>query len=269
MIYFLTTRHEYGPYRDWLKLARLSGFEVIYFDEALAVDNKDNVYIASPSTGEWAHWKKGHLQGKLILYQLELEIDGGNSVVEVVDEVWTGDVGQARRCGYRYVPLGGHPGLNELWEPHSGGTEFNVSKTLDVSQISYQVYRRQQVTNAMIDLGLKVGTQSNLWGMERTLELLSSRVMVHVHQWEAIQAVAPLRWAIAAAHKLPVISETVLDTGIYGKTYMMHSDHEHLAPFVYMWLRPENRNRMEDYAEGLYELLCKRYCFGTMVLNNL
>ena len=269
MIYFLRTRHDYAPYRDWFRLAELSGFPIIYFDEVVTVDSPFNTYIATPSTGEWGHWQKRHTMGKLIFYQLEHEVDGQNPVLPSVDETWCGDSYEARKSGYRYVPLGSHPGLNELWDEHSGGTEFNVAKSLDVSMLSYMVYRRQHVYNTLKDTPFRMGSEGGLWGKERSLELLASRMMVHIHQWENIRAVAPLRWCITAAHKLPMITETLEDAGVYGKTRMIQSEYEPIAENVKEWLKDEHRNKLEDYACNLYDLLCVRYRFADMVYNNL
>lgn len=261
MIYIVRTRYNYGPYQDFYKLAALSGYPVVYADELRALDKPDNVYIISPINGEWHEWHKGDLQGRLILYNLEYNIDGNHNTPACVDEVWFGDAAHARRNGFRYVPLGGHAGLREECP--------DQDKSIDVAQIAYQVYRRQHITNEMRKLGLKVGTTQNLWGIDRTKELLQSQLMLHVHQWEQVPAVAPLRWCIAAAHRLPMITETVEDRGIFGHTYMLQCDYEFIPEFVERVVKPENRYQLEDYGGALHTLLCEKWTFTKMLEANL
>lgn len=261
MIYIVRPRYEYGSYTDFYRLATLSGFPLVYADELRALDKPDNVYIISPINGEWNQWRKGELQGNLILYQLEWNIDGNHDTPSCIDEVWMGDVAQAAKCGYRYVPLGGHIGLREECSEQT--------KEIDVSQIAYQVYRRQHITNELKALGLRVGSNENLWGIDRTKELLQSRAMLHVHQWDTVQAVAPLRWCIAAAHGLPMITEAVEDCGIFGYSYMLQAEYEYLPQFVAQVVKKENRYKLDDYAGALRRLLCETYTFEKMVNNNL
>lgn len=261
MIYIVRTRYDYGSYRDFHALATLSGFPLIYADEIRALDNRDNAYIIAPINGEWNNWRKGELQGRLILYNLEYNIDGQHNPPECIDEIWFGDAGHAKQHGYRYVPLGGHSGLRlECTEQ---------TKDIDVSQVAYQVYRRAHITNTIKGLGLKVGTNENLWGIDRTKELLQSKLMLHVHQWEQVKSIAPLRWCIAAAHNLPIITETVEDRGIFGYTHMMQADYEYIPEFAQQVLKPANRYQLEDYACALHELLCERWTFRRMIEANL
>lgn len=262
MIYFFRTRYDYGSYTDFHKLVTLSGFPLVYADELRALDKPDNVYIGNPLNGEWHSWRKGELQGKLILYNLEYNIDNQHNIPECVDETWFGDAAHARQHGFRYVPLGGHGGLRE---DYTG----NIEKNIDVSQIAYQVYRRAHITNEMKALGLRLGSNENLWGIDRTKELLNSKTMVHVMQWDNVPAIAPLRWCIAAAHSLPMITETVEDRGIFGHTYMMQSDYEHLPAFVAQVVKKGSHYQLDDYGRALHDLLCNRYTFRRMIESNL
>lgn len=233
----------------------------MYVDELRAIDKPDNIYIITPISGEWNGWRKGELQGRVIHYMLELNIDGEHNPPQCIDTVFHGDAAHARTHGYRYVPLGGHIGLREECTEQT--------KEIDVSQIAYQVYRRQHITNELKALGLRIGSNENLWGVDRTKELLQSRAMLHVHQWDTVQAVAPLRWCIAAAHGLPLITESVEDCGIFGYSYMLQAEYEYLPQFVAQVVKKENRYKLDDYAHGLRELLTVRYTFEKMVNNNL
>lgn len=256
MIIFLRTRHEYHSYSDWFKLAELSGYSIRYLDEIETFDAPDNVYIIAPVSGEWRHWPKGYTQGRMILYQLEHNIDGEHFTPEAVSEVWAGDKWQADKCGFRYVPMGSHEGLGRnMADKHE--------KIYDVSQIAYQTYRRQNITRQLLEAGLRLSPNENLWNFSRSLALVQSEIMLHVHQWDNIPAIAPLRWCLAAAHHLPIVSEQVADRGIFGYTHMMQADYEHLPRFVSHVLK--DPRLLADYAAALHTLLCHEWTFKHMV----
>lgn len=260
MIYFVKTRHEYGPYVDLFKLATLSGYPVIYPDEVEAHDAPDVVFIISPINGEWQHWPQGYTKGRLILYQLEWNIDNQHNTPPAVNEVWMGDKWQAEKSGYRYVPLGSHCGLN-TFPTHTAITLY------DVAQFSYQTFRRQAVTNQMMALGLRIAKSEGLWGDERSYALMASRLCIHIHQWDNMPTIAPLRWCIAAAHGLPLISESIQDAGIFGRTYLMQSNYPNIAAFAHYLLDPANHYESElaDKARNLHNLLCQNWTFSRMI----
>lgn len=248
--YFVRTRHHYGTYDDLFKLAELSGYPVIYLDEIEQHDALGNVFIISPVNGEWLHWERGRYRGKLILWQLEwLQVDG-NPPPLCVDETWCSDAWEARRIGARYIPMGSHEAL-PAFRP-----EQPLAPVYDVAQISYQVYRRQEMSNKMHDLGLRLAPVENLWGVDRSQVLWHSRVMVHVHQHDNVRTVAPLRWCIAAAHRLPLITEAVNDAGIFNYN-VMHIDTQWLPGFVYAILNMQGAESiLKTYAQLLHQKLC-------------
>lgn len=250
-IIFVRTRHHYVPYDDFFRLAELSGYPVIYVDEMLQHDSKDTTFIISPVNGEWNTRPRGYTQGRVILYQLEWNWDGEHNTPSCVDEVWNCDPAHAAKNGFRYVPMGSNDALNCL-----GTIE---SKLYDVALLSYQTPRRQVITNQLLHKYLTLSQIEQLWGEDRTLKLLMSRTMVHVHQREDTKGIAPLRWCLAAAHHLPIISETVPNRGIFGYTHMMQADYNFLASFTASALK--DRRMLSDYAEALHGLLCRDYTF--------
>jgi hypothetical protein len=89
--------------------------------------------------------------------------------------------------------------------------------------------------------------------------------MLHIHQHDGIQTIAPQRWALAAAYGLPLITETLLDWGIFGYKHLLMSDYEHLPEFVKMWTRRNEARILEDYGRALHHLLCVERTFRANV----
>jgi len=258
-VIFCKTRYQdigYVSYNDLWRMVDLAGYKTIYIDETPQYDNKDVTFIVSPVNGEWQHWPKGYLQGRLILYQLEWNTDGQHNTPECVDEVWCADKHHAEVNGFRYVPMGGDARLNET--PNEP-----IHKLYDVALLSYQTARRVVITEQLKANGLTLAPNSGLHGWARSMVLNQSTLMLHTHQTEQGNGVAPLRWCIAAAHQLPLITETVPDRGIFGYSYMMQADYGYLASFTRGVLM--DKRLLFDYALALHELLCRDYTFRKAV----
>lgn len=240
----------YASYGDLYRLIELAGYPIIPLSEL--DPQSDNVYIVTPLNDEWlAGWQQP--KARIIHLEMEWRVDWRADVDTPpgIAETWACDRAYAERIGARYVPLGGHGGL-KVWTN-------TIPKTLDVSLLSYQTGRRQVITNELKSMGLRVAPPENVWGRDRSIALCASEVMLHVHQTEQTAGVAPLRWCLAAAHHLPLISETVPDRGIFGYTHMMTSDYAHLAKFTKQML--EDKRLLADYAAALHGLLCVDYTF--------
>lgn len=254
-IIFCKTRYQdigYASYNDLWHMVEWAGYPVIYVDE---IDpQSDNTYVVTPLNDEWFQgWQRP--RARIIHYELEWRWDWRASVNEPpgVAEVWCADAWLATSIGARYVPMGSDVRLNEL------GTDYPAPKAFDVSLLSYQTPRRQSITRQLLEEGLTLAPIDHLWGRQRSSALLQSRCMVHVHQNDNTPGVAPLRWCLAAAHTLPLISETINERGIFGYTHMTQSSYEYLAPFTKAMLK--SKEILADYALGLHELLCRDYTF--------
>lgn len=252
---FVRTRTEYPPYADFYKLAELSGYPICYVDEIDASD-PTKVYIISPINGEWQHgWP--HARARIIFNQLEWHTD--MSQVELppgVSECWNGDAWHARLINARHVPTGGHIGLN-----------LNVNdcpaKEYDVVFMAYtDVHRRKRVLDQLIERGLRIAP--NGWGQERHDLLARSRCMVHVHQWENIPAIAPLRWCIAAAYGLPIISESVNDRRPFAAGDFMTADYDTL-PDTVADILAGGWGQFDTYGYNLRNTLCRELTFRESV----
>lgn len=250
---FARPRHTYESYSDFWRLVELSGFSIIYIDEIDA--DSDNVYIfTTPAT----HWHDGverrgwqDARARIIYYNLEWYADVDYGVIPGV-ELWSPDKWWAEQTGMRYVPMGSHPGLR-----FEDGLDW--AKKYDVATLWAPSYRRYDAQAQLIANAVNVAP--NGWGQARHEALVQSKAMVQVHQKDGLLTVAPQRWALAAAYHLPMITETLTDSGIFTPTYRLMCDLSHIGEFTRTWLAPENARELENFGHSLHHLLCERYTF--------
>lgn len=250
----------YASYQDYWRLVELAGYDTCYVDEIDAYD-KTKTYIITPLNDEWlTGWPSAKAQ--IIHHELEWRWDERAHWQEPpgVSRVWHIDKWFADQFGFEYVPIGSDERLNEL------GSQYPAVKKYDVAILSYQTYRRQSITAQLENSGLRLAPISGVWGRLRSDVLLSSHCMVHTHQVDNAPGIASLRWAVAAAHKLPMITETVRDRGIFGYSYMVQADYNYLADFTKSQLKDAfSRAKLADYGLAMHGLLCRDYTFKRMV----
>ena len=245
----------YASYRDFYQLVELAGYPIIPLKQL--DPQSDNTYIVTPLNDEWL---EGWQAPRARIIHLELEWRFGDWRAETntppgVAETWACDKGYADRIGARYVPMGSDSRLCIAGN--------NVLKEWDVAQISYQTPRRMIVTEQMEARGLKIAQNERLWGAARSMVLNASELMVHVHQTEGGKGIAPLRWCLAAAHHLPMITESVPDAGIFGHSHMRQAEYAWLPEFVQLKLR--DKRELANYAHALHQLLCEDWTFKKMI----
>lgn len=215
-VVFLRTRWEYQSYTDFWELVKLGGFEVRYLDEL--EPGREAVYVFSPKQGELESVLprlKGEHACKVAWWCLERP-DANGSVTESkaipagLDMLWLSDAWLARRHTFygwgpvQWIPLGSNEGL---------GTPGNGNHLYHWAHLSYATGRRQEVYHNLWGKCLP-----NCWGEERDKALRATRLMVNVHQddWPVLE---PLRFALAAAYGLPIVSEKVHDSAPYREGY--------------------------------------------------
>lgn len=252
-IIFARTRTPYDSYQDFFRLVELSEFPLIYVDEIPREGVRDNVYIITPANGEWQHGIE--TDAKVIHWQLEWcthPNDSPNSPPGTT-ETWSHDAWQARNIGARYVPIGSHPNL--VHAPLNGPQVLEY----DVALLSYMSYRRQVVAHEMETRGMRLAP--NGWAAERHYILTRSKALVHIHQHDAIPGVAALRLALAAAYKMPVITETCADYGIFGQGDLLRADYGWLAEAAQQWVCRNDAKMLEEYGQSLHHTLCEVHTF--------
>jgi hypothetical protein len=253
-VIFARPRHEYGSYKDYFKLVELSGYPIIYKDE---IDSdSDNTYILSTPDTYWHDGTERHgwpgAKARIIYYSLEWYTDVDYASIPGLAETWSPDKWFAERHGMRYVPMGGHEGLKLHPTPQNG-------KVYDAATLFAPCYRRYYAMGQFKNEGVTVAP--NGWDEERHRILMQSYCMVQVHQHDNLPVVAPQRWVLAAAYELPMITETLGDCGIFGQSYRLMSDLDHMGEFVRMWTRDGNEQRLADFGFALHGLLCRDYTF--------
>lgn len=250
-VYFVKTRYQdqgYDSYRDFFDLAALAGYPIIYVDQ---IDpQSDNTYIVSPLNGEWlGGWQAP--RARIILWECEWRNDwrADTNTPPGVAEVWASDRAYARAIGARYVLFGSDARLAEKYR--LAGDEFE--KVYDVATLQYYTPRRATITDQLKHAGLTVAP--NGWETTRDYILRRSRMMLHIHQHDNIPYNAFMRLAIAAAYKLPVVSEMVTDPSPYvegmGTYTVLYSQYEALGQAVLFGL-----NNLDYLGEWLHDFLC-------------
>lgn len=245
-VLFAIPRTVYGSYSDLYRLIELAGYDRVYIDE---IDpSSSNTYIMTVANGENAQgWNNP--RARIILWDLEWRHDGPVSIPGLT-EYWHMDLWTAAHIGARYVPVGGDARLYE--EAAHTDVPYNVA------YLGYMIPRRQQMWAWLQDRGLRLSPTS-AWGKERAEVLSNSIAYLHVHQWDNAPGVPAQRMVVAAAYKLPVISETFADDGIFSQV-TLQADFYRLAGHTALWA--QNRSeRLIAYGDALHDLLCKEYTF--------
>ncbi len=247
-VVFVRPRHQYDPYTDLYKLVELSGYELTFFDK-MDVSDPTKCYIFAPSNGEigagWAHAK-----ARIIHLQIEWEHELPQPIPGV-SEKWTCDAWHAQHIGAKFVPLGSHPDLNL----HPADS---LAKEYDVTFLASPNGRRYSVWGDITERGLSIAP--NGWGEDRHAALSKSRCMVAVHQWDNFKCIAPLRWALAAAYKLPIISEEVYCREPFTHSHFMTCDFDRLGKSTELHIR-DPYNNLSDHGLALHSFLCERMTF--------
>jgi hypothetical protein len=242
---------QYDSYVDYYKLVELAGFQTCHVYD-VDFTREDTVYIISPHTGEWRphweNWRQKPHRAITILWNLERPgntkglfpyIEGTKQILNDswFDYIWLSDrwlTEQVYDSRCLYVPLGSHVGL---------GTLEKLPIQYDVCHFSCNVPRRRNLLRLITG---KVAGEA--MGEERDKILRSSRFMLNIHQddWPIIE---PLRFALAAAYGLPILSEQCSDCYPYNR----------IVEGQYIWMRPYYQ--LQDQVNAL---LTDESCFGEM-----
>ena len=254
-VVFVQTDFFYQPYTDFFNLVQLSGYETCKVSE-MDVTDSNVTYIVSPMNGEWKHgWSNP--KSRIIWWDLEWGgYDEPQLLPEGVSERWASCPHYAKVSGAKYVVLGSHPNLvyvdniNPLI-PYSLRTFEH-----EVSLMAYREPHRRRVLIGQLQAVTTIAPDG--WGVERDYTLRNVQAMVHIHQHERGLSVAPIRLAIAAAYRLPVICEEVFDRGIYKDT-LFFAKYEAIPATVNILV--DNPDLLIQKSIALHRLLCEQYTF--------
>lgn len=244
---FVRPRHVYDSYQDLYRLIELSDYPLIHFDELDPASN--NIYILTIVNGENEHGWKG-VRARIILYDLEWRLEGTYPRIPGVSEVWAADKWYAEQIVAKYVPMGSHADLPVK-------PLVSREKVWDVSILSYLTYRRMHIKGQLEDAGITISPQG--WQDRRHDVLEQTRLMLAVHQRDDAPTIAPQRWALTAAYRMPMLCETVHDSGIFASQYAIYAPYPDIVQMVRKY--KDETNILNDYADALHDLLCNKYPF--------
>ena len=264
-VIFVKTRtmllpNTYDAYDDFFNLAELSGYQTIFINELDPAS--DNTYIITPRNGEWNHgWNNP--RARIVHWDLEWRLQGQGYQWEKAEyddipgvaETWASDKWYAGIIGARYVPLGSHPGL--VLSEKSDDARYDVAILSCLSEDG----GRQHIFSNLMEAGLSIAP--NAWNPHRDAILKASHVMLHTHQWRNVHTVAPLRYAIAAAYALPLVSEYVEDASIFQDA-VLFCRAESMPDYLNTMIK-RHYSLMLEYGKELYELLCVEHSFRKCV----
>lgn len=249
-IIFVKPRHDYGSMQDYWRLVDLAGFVTIYEDE-IKRDYPEDIFILTwfsaqtpPPADTNARW---------ICWNLEW---ADTPVFDNV-EYWSADKWYADAHGWKYVPVGSDKRLTDDYPYNEAPLLYDITL-----QMYREPQRRARAIHALRNCGLTIAPDG--WGEARHQALLSSRCQVHIHQLEGAQAVSPLRFAVAAAYALPIITERLNDPGVFERC-LIQSTYDGLPEACQNWLAPNRRGVLLDFGEALYERLCVELPFKKVI----
>jgi len=262
---FVRTRTVYDSYADYWELVRLSGFDTCYVDEIRY--DADRLYIVTPINGEVrphianerVRVGPANKRARLVTWGLErpdsptarvwtAEVD---DLLGWFDEVWVSDKHlHSMDTRARFVPLGSHPGL--------GGAKVRPAD-FDVAFMGYMIPRRQTVADQLSALGYRLAP--NGWGVDRRHTLQRTRLMLNVHQHNTPLPIAePLRIALAAAFRMPLVSETLArPRPLQSGWDVLSVGYDRLAETAQLVLQREHLER--ELGDRLYRKLCCEQTF--------
>lgn len=261
---FVKPSRDYPSYSDFWKLVELAGYEaskleyeyvnIRTFPSEIELHNPAKTYIF---TGPEGIPDCSNAKARTIFWQLEYVGDYVSQAnTNTVDEVWSSDPDHARRTGAKYVLLGSDRRLNRHWNKVKPKPQY------DIVTLAYLTDRRRAIYSQLRDTYTFAPDYPGHDGDARHHILRRSRLMLHVHQHDT-PAHTPLRYALAAAYRLPLISEQVPDMGAFYPTAIPFVDYDHIVSVVRTsWLED---GHLKPYGDSLYNLLCIEHPFEQCV----
>jgi hypothetical protein len=254
-LYFVRPEKDYPSYCDFWRLVALGGFSICsetYASKNLNNTNMTFIFVTPEETLNCAG-----ARARCIFWQFEYTGDYTKQKNrETVAEQWSSDPYHAQQVGARYVLLGSDARLN------TAGANGDMPKW-DIVTLSYLTDRRRNLYRFINRVFAP--DYPGHGGESRNDQLSHSRVMLHVHQNDE-PAIAPIKMALAAAYRLPVICEAVIEPGPYADK-VLFSKYESIPSMTHLYL--DGKIEMDYLPDALYRLLCVEHPFRQCVLDTL
>lgn len=244
----------YPSYSDFWKLVELAGFERIHAHQ-LDLDNPEHTYIfVSPDgipdcTGAKA---------RCIFWQFEYQGDYTKQPnKDTCAEQWTSDPTDALTRGARFVLLGSHPYLNPT-------LDRNPESEWDLTLLGYMTDRRRVIKDQLSNYRWTPDYPGHDTDTRHEV-LRGTRLMLHVHQHDT-PALAPIRYALAAAYRLPVLVE-MPDSFVFPYEGFVGATYAEIMGNASMFLSdPYYADFLERIGAVSYDQLCIQHPFDKCVL---
>jgi hypothetical protein len=263
-----TYPQDYRSYADYFELARLSGFPIRY-ERDMDITNSDHCYIVTWFSVQHAGWHGA--RARIILWNLEWasqlqSLDGvvwaeRDKPIPGVTTTWSPDAGFAAKNGWQYVPVASHPDL--VYRHEDAPWEFQWDVTL---QMYRDPARRRKPIDRLLEIGIRIAPDG--WQDVRHRSYMHSKAQLHIHQHDSMNVVSPLRFAVAAAYRKPIISEHIEQSGIF-QHILFQSTYYGILDTVQRWVHPRHDGTLRTGGELLHELLCVKNTFESIVKANV
>lgn len=286
-VVFARTKHHYDSYTDFWRLVELAGFQMCWVDQ-IDLEKANTVYITTPFTGD----TKQHLghrrslihdginKAQVVWWNLERPdsqyYEPGEEVRKkvqahtdhalcYVDKVWVSDRHYASLDDrLQFVVMGSDAALDP-GTPADG----SVTASYDFCHFSYEdIDRRKRIYNTL--RSRRVTLAPNGWGNVRHTLLRNSRGMLNVHQ-TPYPVGEPLRFALAAAYKMPLLTEHIIDPHpLVPGTHCSMGDYDSFTDAVDDYVKLEGWwDAMRTCGDMLHHLLCYEHPFKLEVLKGI
>jgi hypothetical protein len=250
-VYFVRPEKDYPSYADFWRLVELSGYSICsiaYASKHLNNSSYTFIFVTPEETLDCTN-----AAARTIFWQFEYTGDYTQQKnKETCSELWSSDPYNSSITDAKYVLLGSHPNLRE-------GTHNCAAPKWDIVTLSYLTERRRNVFR-FVKRTFATDYPGHS-GAQRDEQLSCSRLMLHVNQHDA-PALAPIKLALAAAYRLPVVAEAVNDPGQYADKVLFCS-YDSLPYMVSLYL--DGKFDAEYMDAALYQLLCVEHPFKQCV----
>jgi hypothetical protein len=171
-----------------------------------------------------------------------------------VDVIWISDRRlQAADQNTVYAVLGSHPGLQKV---------KGNQRLYEICHMGQSTPRRAKVIEQLQAAGHTVISAG--WGEAREKVLSDSRLMLSIDRVEGLKMASVLRWAVAAAYALPIVSEEVSDPYPLDAGSLIQAPYEKLLGTVLAWL---SDIRLTQTGVQARQILCRDWLFRRGVLD--
>ena len=266
---FVRSPRRYASYTDFWRLVELSGFQIV--NEYQIDFGSDSLYVWAEMDADFMlvmtdHPKESRV-AKTAFWNIETPdkrassnrrveswwYEGLTQTLGLVDYAWVSDKTvldmDSRAIWARF---GSHPDLRDS-APEGG-------EVYDVAHIGQLTPRRERVITELKRRGISVSPPS--WGADRARVLSSSKLLLDIQQLDGMAMASPIRWAVAAAYRIPIIREGCPDfTPLVPGESILWAPLDKLADAAELALTQD----LTDIGSRAWAVMCQEHTFRSGV----